>query len=76
MNGMNKGICKHCLRTITWGYSPNGKKTPFNSDGINHWITCKPAQKKRAEKQRIEAERKRKEFEQKQPTLFEKGQKI
>lgn len=35
--------CRSCNAEITWMETPNGKRTPVNSDGVTHWATCPQA---------------------------------
>jgi hypothetical protein len=34
------GLCRGCKLPIWWVLHKNGKPTPYNQDGINHFITC------------------------------------
>ncbi len=62
--------CKYCCKQITWGFTHNLKKAPYNLDGTPHLATCKQAQKHRARQDRIAKERVQKELERQQPVLF------
>lgn len=33
-------LCKGCDRTIFWIRHKNGKPTPYDADGTNHFATC------------------------------------
>lgn len=32
--------CKKCNMTIYWVTHKNGKKTPYTSEGLNHFVDC------------------------------------
>ena len=35
--------CRSCGREVVWCLTPKGKKAPVNIDGLNHFATCKDA---------------------------------
>lgn len=37
------GLCRSCGAPVLWLESKNGKKSPFNADGVNHFATCPQA---------------------------------
>ncbi|GMW01485.1 MAG: hypothetical protein AMXMBFR84_26220 [Candidatus Hydrogenedentota bacterium] len=34
------GFCRGCNQPVTWVKHRNGKPTPYNEDGSNHFSTC------------------------------------
>lgn len=42
-NVADQGTCKGCHAEIWWITHRNGKKTPYDSDLTNHFITCPQA---------------------------------
>lgn len=34
------GVCKGCLAEIHWVVHRNGRRTPYDPTGVNHFITC------------------------------------
>lgn len=34
------GTCRGCSAAIHWVTHKNGKKTPYNSSGLNHFVSC------------------------------------
>ena len=45
-------ICKGCGKEIYWVKHKNGKATPYNTEGMNHFADCVKAQDFRKEKPR------------------------
>jgi hypothetical protein len=39
------GECRGCREAIVWIPHRNGKRVPYNPDGINHFATCPEALK-------------------------------
>lgn len=37
------GICKGCKAEIYWVQHRNGKRAPYDPDGVNHFATCPQA---------------------------------
>ncbi len=37
------GQCRGCQAPIWWVTHRNGRKTPYDADGTNHFITCPAA---------------------------------
>jgi hypothetical protein len=37
------GTCAGCHASIFWVTHRNGKKVPYNSTGVNHFVTCPEA---------------------------------
>lgn len=37
--------CRGCAREVYWVLHVNGRKTPYDRDGTNHFITCPVANK-------------------------------
>jgi hypothetical protein len=38
--GADPGQCKGCPAPVLWVRHANGKLTPYDRDGTNHFITC------------------------------------
>jgi len=36
----DQGVCRGCQAPIYWVTHRNGKKTPYTSSGLNHFIDC------------------------------------
>jgi hypothetical protein len=45
-------FCRGCTAPIVWVRHLNGVRTPYNPDGVNHFITCLAAQTFKGKKQR------------------------
>jgi len=41
--GQTPSHCRSCGAHVIWLVSRNGKASPFNHDGINHFATCAQA---------------------------------
>lgn len=39
------GACKSCKAQILWVTHQNGKHTPYDSTGLNHFVTCPMAER-------------------------------
>ena len=37
--------CKSCHARIVWGLTKNGKRAPFDLNGMSHFTTCPDARK-------------------------------
>ena len=37
------GRCKGCRAEISWIQHANGKRVPYDADGMNHFATCREA---------------------------------
>jgi hypothetical protein len=36
----DRGVCRGCAASIFWVTHRNGKKTPYDPSGLNHFISC------------------------------------
>lgn len=50
-----EGICKGCPARVIWVIHRNGKRTPYDPDGTNHFITCPEAERFRPPKKETHA---------------------
>lgn len=45
------GVCKGCGAEIWWMIHRNGKRAPYDPNGVNHFVTCVDREQFRKEKQ-------------------------
>lgn len=41
----NLGTCSGCRATVYWTVHLNGKRAPYDENGLNHFVSCPQAEK-------------------------------